>query len=515
VSEVTPDFRLPDVLPSELPVMALLRGALLPGSISPFNVGRASSVVALDGAKDGLILVVPQKNPDREPGPSDLMEIGTLARILKSDRRNGGRFVVVQGLCRVVVDEFVRTKPGFIARFAPVREVWPDSPEAAALAASFDDLVKETAGLLGDDGRARAMIDKLPTLLRVDGVAGMLDLSEELRRELLANLDPLRRAEIVLVELTKARDVLEARKRIDKRVRGESRDRQREAILRQQLDAIRKELGEDEGDEVSLLRARIEALELTDEVRDTVEKELRRLERTNPNSPERGVIVDWLTRVAELPWSTWSASDVDFDALEAALDESHFGLDDVKRQVLEYLSVRKLAGRAAPTCCCSSGPPGWARPASARPSPTPPAASWCASRWAACATRPSCAGHRRTYIGARPGRIIEGLRRAGTADPVVLLDEVDKLTRGGSATPRGPARDPRPRAEPRLRRPLPRAAVRPVAGAVHRDRQRPVAMPGPCATGWRSSRSRLHPAEKLRIARRHLCEGGRRTPASR
>jgi Lon protease-like protein len=345
VSEVTPDFRLPDVLPSELPVMALLRGALLPGSISPFNVGRASSVVALDGAKDGLILVVPQKNPDREPGPSDLMEIGTLARILKSDRRNGGRFVVVQGLCRVVVDEFVRTKPGFIARFAPVREVWPDSPEAAALAASFDDLVKETAGLLGDDGRARAMIDKLPTLLRVDGVAGMLDLSEELRRELLANLDPLRRAEIVLVELTKARDVLEARKRIDKRVRGESRDRQREAILRSQLDAIRKELGEDEGDEVSLLRARIEALELTDEVRDTVEKELRRLERTNPNSPERGVIVDWLTRVAELPWSTWSASDVDFDALEAALDESTHGLDDVKRQVLEHLAVRKLDGQ--------------------------------------------------------------------------------------------------------------------------------------------------------------------------
>jgi ATP-dependent Lon protease len=263
----------------------------------------------------------------------------------------------------------------------------------------------------------------------------MLELTEELRRELLANLDPLRRAEIVLVELTKARDVLEARKRIDKRVRGESRDRQREAILRSQLDAIRKELGEDDGDEVSQLRARIDALELNDEVRETVDKELRRLERANPNSPERGVIVDWLTRVAELPWSTWSASDVDFDALEAALDESHTGLDDVKRQVLEYLSVRKLDGKGRADILLLVGPPGVGKTSIGQAIADATGRKLVRVALGGVRDEAELRGHRRTYIGARPGRIIEGLRRAGTADPVVLLDEVDKLTRGALGDP--------------------------------------------------------------------------------
>ena len=431
MSEVQADFRLPASIPAELPVLPLLRGVLLPASFSPYNVGRASSVAALDHAVDNLILVVPQSSDQREPGVADLLTTATLARIVRHERRNGSRFVIVQGLTRVRIDAFASSSPYFSARFTVLEDAWPDTPEAVGVGQAFDDLVRETADLLGEQGRAKALLGALPHRgMQVDAVASVLETDESVKRDVLFTLDAVRRAETVLVELSRARETLEAKKRIEGRVRAEGRDRQREAVLRQQLEAIKKELGEGDDSETAELERKLDALELPDEVREAVGKERRRLERANAASPERATILDWLTRIADLPWGRYSANDIDFDGLERALDESHTGLDDVKRQVLEYLSVRKLDGKGRADVLLLVGPPGVGKTSIGEAIAAASGRKLVRVALGGVRDESELRGHRRTYVASRPGRIIEGFRRAGTADPVVLLDEVDKIVRG-------------------------------------------------------------------------------------
>ena len=431
MSEVQADFRLPVSIPDELPVLPLLRGVLLPASFAPYNVGRASSVAALEHASEGLILVVPQATDQRDPGVGDLLTTATLARIVRNERRNGSRFIITQGLARVRIDAFTSSQPYFSARFTVLEDAWPDTPEADGVGQAFDDLVRETADLLGEQGRAKALLGSLPHRgMRVDAVAAVLETDESVKREVLFTLDPVRRAEAVTIELARAREALDARKRVESRVRNESRDRQREAVLRQQLEAIKKELGEGEDDELAELGRKLDALDLPDEARDAVDKERRRLERASAASPERATIIDWLTRVADLPWGRYSAEDVDFDALERALDDSHTGLDDVKRQVLEYLSVRKLEGKGRADVLLLVGPPGVGKTSIGEAIAGATGRKLVRVALGGVRDEAELRGHRRTYVASRPGRIIEGFRRAGTADPVVLLDEVDKLVRG-------------------------------------------------------------------------------------
>jgi ATP-dependent Lon protease len=430
MSEVRADFSLPASIPEELPVLPLLRGVLLPGSFSPYNVGRASSIAALDHVVGNLILVVPQASADREPGVNDLLAMGTLGRIVKNERRNGGRFVLIQGLARVNIAAFSRSQPWFSARFDVVDPGWPDTAEAQGVGDAFDNLVKETAELLNEQGRAASLLDGMPHKgLAVDAVAAVLDTDEAFKRDMLFTIDPVTRAERVLVELARAREVIEARRRVEGRVRGEQRDRQREAVLRQQLDAIQKELGEND-DDLAELNKKLDALNLPEEAREAVAKERKRLARVNAQSPERPTIIDWLTRVADLPWSQYSASDIDFDRLEQALDDSHTGLDDVKRQVLEYLSVRKLEGKGRADVLLLVGPPGVGKTSIGAAIAEATGRKLVRIALGGVRDEAELRGHRRTYIGSRPGRIIEGFKRAGTSDPVVLLDEVDKLQRG-------------------------------------------------------------------------------------
>jgi len=413
--------------------MALIRGVLLPGSFATYNVGRAASVSALENAKDGLLLVVPQIEQTRSPGSGDLFNTGTLARILKVERRNGGRVVLMQGLARARITRITSSSPHFVATFERVDEAWPTTAEAQALASTFTETVNETADLLDEHGRVKAMLGTVghQTGLLVDAVASALDRDDVFKREVLCTFDPMVRAEQVLKALVRAKEVLAAKKSIQSRIRSDNRDRQREAMLRQQLEAIRKELGEaDDDDDVAKLRERLDGLELDEEVREAVDKEVSRLARVNKASPERNTIVDWLTRIADLPWGSFSAQDVDFDALEAQLDESHFGLDDVKRQVLEYLSVRKLAGKGRADVLLLVGPPGVGKTSIGQAIAEATGRKLLRIALGGVRDEAELRGHRRTYVGARPGRLIEGFRRAGTADPVVLLDEVDKLSRG-------------------------------------------------------------------------------------
>ena len=431
MSDTNPSFDLPSPIPRELPVMALLRGVLFPGSVASYHVGRAASLSAVDAARDGLILVVPQIDATREPSPSDLLGIGTLARVLRDERRNGGRQVVVQGLARVHVDAIPTASPHFVATFTPIVEVWSDAPDAVAAREVFIETVKETGDALGEQGRARALIGALgdrPIL--VDAVAAALELTEDEQRNLLFTTDSLARAERVLEFVNRARDVIDAKSKLKDRLQSDTRGKQREMFLRQQLDAIKKELGESGDDDLNVLRERLSERELPPEAREAVDKELSRLDRISEQSPERGASVDWLTRLADLPWGTYSATDLDFDKLESTLDDSHFGLVDVKRQVLEHLSVRKLAGSGRADVLLLVGPPGVGKTSIGTAIAEATGRKLVRVALGGVRDEAELRGHRRTYIGSRPGRIIEGFRRAGTADPVVLLDEIDKLNRG-------------------------------------------------------------------------------------
>ena len=431
MAEVHLDLNVPDVLPKTLPVLALRRGVLLPGAVMPLTVGRRRSLAALDAARGDLILVAPQREPADDPAPSDLLPVAVLGRVLRStaDQR-GVRQIVVQGLCRVQLTGFPSTHPAMEASFSTIAESWPDTVEASALALAFRETAEEVAEIVGQQGPARALLHSdVPVHIMIDAIAALMQQEEDSwKKSILQTRDPVKRAEAVLAALTRFREVLSARKSIQERVQSETQNQQREYLLRQQLKAIQEELGEsDDDDDLAQLRRRLDEADLPDEVRSSVDRELRRLERLNTQSPERSTSIDWLEWIADFPWNTETAVDVDLDVLEQALDASHHGLKEVKRQVVEHLAVRKLAGRGRADVLLLVGPPGVGKTSIATAIADATGRKMVRVALGGLHDEAELRGHRRTYIGARPGRLVEGLRKGGTSDPVVLLDEIDKV----------------------------------------------------------------------------------------
>lgn len=424
-------------LPTHLPVMPLRRGFFLPAAISPFVVGRSMSLAAMDAAPDSLFIVALQREPTSEPAPGDILPTAVLARIVERTRGPQGRAqrVVLEGLARVELTGFRSTKPYLDATFKVVEDVWPDTPEAEAMERLLRDELEQTTEALGA-GRVQALA-RLPIAPLTDGIASALPNAPEVARELLFTRNPVARAEKVVVQLIRAREALAARKSIQDRVTSATRDQQKDFLLRQQLEAIQKELGgsQDSDDDLVRLREKLEGADLPDEVQEVVDREFRRLNRIASSSPERQVAIDWLEWVSELPWKVESAVDLELSALETALDTSHYGLSEVKRQVTEYLAVRKLAGTGRADVLLLLGPPGVGKTSIGNAIAEATGRKLVRVALGGMRDEAELRGHRRTYIGARPGRLVEGIRRAGTADPVILLDEVDKLGRGFQGDP--------------------------------------------------------------------------------
>ena len=431
------DFAVPSNLQTSLPLLPLRRGVLLPGMITPFSIGRSRSRAAVDAAMkaDRLILVAVQREEVSAPAPSDLLPIAVLARIVQGPI-SGGRVpqYLVQGIRRVQLSGFPATHPYIEASFRLLDADFPGTAEAQGTLRALKAAVKETAELLFERA-PKGLLNSLPPALFVDATAGLVDAPMSWKHEMLQTLDAVTRAEQVLKQVIAMREVIAARKSISDRMEEDAKDMNREVLLRRQLKAIREELGEGDDDQLSELRERIEALPLPDEVRKLVNRELGRLDRLNTSSPERSVALDWLEWIAELPWSVNSAVDVDLNALEDALDRSHYGLQDVKRQVLEYLSVRKLSGEGRADVLLLVGPPGVGKTSIGQAIADATGRKLVRVALGGVRDEAELRGHRRTYIGARPGRLIAGLRKAGTADPVVLLDELDKLGRGWQGDP--------------------------------------------------------------------------------
>ena len=424
-------------LPDVLPVLPLKDAVIFPYIILPLSISRDPSMLAVEDAlnNDRIILLAPQRDGSiEEPGHDDLHEIGTAASIMRMLKLPDGRVrILIQGLARARLRHVSQTEPFLRARVVEVDEDQEaqDQLEAEALVRSVKEGL-ETAVNLGKDISSEVMViaanlDRPGRL--ADLAASNLGLKPEEAQSVLATIPPTERLRRVGDLLTREIELLSMQQRISAQARSEMDRSQREYFLRQQLRALLDELGEGDdlhGDIDRYLRA-VEERGLTEEAATEVERQVRRLERSSPDSAENATIrghLDWLTG---LPWSKVSDDRIDLDHARTVLDEDHYDLDKIKERVLEYLAVRRLKPDAKGPILCLVGPPGVGKTSLGRSVARAIDRKFVRISLGGVRDEGEIRGHRRTYVGSLPGRIIQGLNQAGTSNPVFMLDEIDKL----------------------------------------------------------------------------------------
>ena len=424
-------------LPDVLPVLPLKDSVIFPYIILPLSISRDPSMLAVEDAlnNDRIILLAPQRDGSiEEPGQDDLHEIGTAASIMRMLKLPDGRVrILIQGLARARLRHVSQTEPFLRARVVEVDEDQEaqDQLEAEALVRSVKEGL-ETAVNLGKDISSEVMViaanlDRPGRL--ADLAASNLGLKPEEAQSVLATIPPTERLRRVGDLLTREIELLSMQQRISAQARSEMDRSQREYFLRQQLRALLDELGEGDdlhGDIDRYLRA-VEERGLTEEAATEVERQVRRLERSSPDSAENATIrghLDWLTG---LPWSKVSDDRIDLDHARTVLDEDHYDLDKIKERVLEYLAVRRLKPDAKGPILCLVGPPGVGKTSLGRSVARAIDRKFVRISLGGVRDEGEIRGHRRTYVGSLPGRIIQGLNQAGTSNPVFMLDEIDKL----------------------------------------------------------------------------------------
>lgn len=466
-----------------LPVLPLRGTVVFPAVAAPIAAGRKKTIKAIDQAiaGDKLLFAAAQIDADVEkPDPEHLHRIGTVCRIAQMQKVPGGVQMIIQGDRRAAALEYAE-RDGYMEVVArEMEDMDPLEPEERAFAALYKEVHERAAQVSRLRGVPKEIVDHLLGGVSTPGeladlVAFYTELEVEQKQELLETLSVEERLRSLLVHLQKQIGLLEAQEEIREQVQEELGERQREVFLREQMKAIRKELGEDvDSQEANDLRERIEALQLPAEARSEVDRELRRLERIPRESAEAQVVRTYLEIVADLPWSEMTEEQLDVPRAEAILERDHYGLQDVKDRVLDFLAVRKLQGQAredeeaeeeadeeaaaepegeddtgddaeaaaddadgdetpgyeddrAGETLLFVGPPGVGKTSIARSIADAMGRKYVRVSLGGARDEADIRGHRRTYVGAMAGRVIEGLKRAGTKNPVFLLDEIDKL----------------------------------------------------------------------------------------
>ncbi|OLB47885.1 MAG: endopeptidase La [Gemmatimonadetes bacterium 13_2_20CM_2_65_7] len=433
-----------------LPVLPLRDAVLFPGVATPIGAGRPATLRAIEAAlkqPDRKVFAVAQKENVDQVSPGVLYTTGTIARISQVQRNLGGVQLVVHGDARGTAVHYTETNGYLEATVRETSDLPPLNEKDAAFVALHRE-VRERAGELGQkSGLPTEVVQQVlqgvsdPGAL-ADLVAGHLDIQSTERQQLLETLAVEDRLRRVLVHVQRQIAVLDAQEDIKSQVQEELGERQREMLLREQMKAIRKELGEEEeAAEADDLRKRLEALDLPEAARKEVDRELTRLERAGRESMEAQVIRTYLETVAELPWNKRADESLDLKRAAEILEEDHYGLQDVKDQVLEFLAVRQLRQRQpkteapgneddraarAPTLLFV-GPPGVGKTSIAKSIARAMGRPYVRISLGGARDEADIRGHRRTYVGAMPGRIIQGMKQAGAKNPIFLLDEVDKL----------------------------------------------------------------------------------------
>ncbi len=427
-----------------LPILPLRNSVLFPATVVPVNVGRARSVRLIEeacGRERPAIGVVAQHRPEIEdPTFDQVYHTGTIARVLKVIRLNSGQYsVVLQGVSRMRIEEPLGRHPTMRARVHRYHEAPVVDVEVEALSAHLRE-------------SARQLLHELPTASReslhildnvrepgalADLIESNLPLSNEAKQQVLETLDVRERVRMVLDQVNRQNEVLRVKEEISTIVEEEMSSSQREYLLRQQIKQIRRELGETDvdEDEVENLRERIALARLPREAESAAKRELRRMTNMNPAGGEYQVARTYVEWLADLPWAKTTQDRLDVQQARRVLDEDHYGLEKPKRRIVEYIAVRKLRRDGRAPILCFVGPPGVGKTSLGRSIARASGRAFCRVSLGGVSDEAEVRGHRRTYVGAFPGRIISGLKKAGSRNPVMILDEIDKLGRDQRGDP--------------------------------------------------------------------------------
>ena len=416
-----------------VPIIPIRDGIIFPNTDSVLTFGRPKSLAALESSfsQERIVGFVLQKNAKlNEPSPSDLYTIGTLSHIERMIKSDGEINAQIRGLSRIRIIEYVDGSPYLMARVEELQEEAADTPEIKAL----------TNHLVGEFKRAinlgkfvdflvfmNVMSENTPSQL-VDLIASVLELKPSERQALLEELDVKKRLEKVVELLSREIKILELEKKIASKTQERFEKGAREVMLRERLKTIEKELGEsDEDSETKELMDKLRKAKMPAEIEEKAKKEITKLSQMNQFNPEAGYIRNYLDWLLDLPWSIESKNTVNIKQAEKILDEDHFGLEKVKERIVEYLAVNKLAGKMKGPILCFVGPPGVGKTSIGKSIARSLGRKFVKVSLGGIRDEAEIRGHRRTYVGALPGRIIQGIKDAGTRNPVFMLDEIDKV----------------------------------------------------------------------------------------
>ncbi len=421
-------------LPPELPVVALRELVIFPLMVMPIRVGRPKSIKAVDAVAADLriFITVMQKDKDvQDPKPPDeLYQIGTLVSILRMMRSPEGDIqLILRGIARVRIEEWTQTEPYLKARYSIIDETVEQTIEVQALVNTAKDMFRQMAQLSPQiPEEAVNLVASITNPAHIaDLLVSALNISMQERQRFLEMTDPIQRLRELIPLLSREIQVLELTQKIQEQARQELDKAQREFILRQQLREIQKELGETPEAEIEELRQKIEAAGMPEEVKEVALRELDRLSKMHPAAAEYTVSRTYLDWLISLPWNKVTEDNLDIANTKRVLDEDHYDLDDVKERLLEFLAVRKLKQDTKGPILCFVGPPGVGKTSLGQSIARALGRKFVRISLGGVRDEAEIRGHRRTYVGALPGRIIQGLRQAGTKNPVFMLDEVDKI----------------------------------------------------------------------------------------
>jgi len=423
-------------IPSTLPVLPLKETVVFPGSLTPLAIGQERSVKLVDDAiseDPPIVALVTVRNEEtEEPGWDDLYEVGTAAIVDKMIKVPDGTLrTLVRGIGRVKLERRVQDEPYLVGEFAEVPDEVTESDEVEALTRQVQSLFQRIIGLvphLPDELQLAAANVEDPSAL-ANLVASLMRIKTEEKQHLLALADVEARLRELLKILNRELELLELGSKIQSQMQSEMEKGQRDFFLRQQLKAIQEELGEGDEQQAELaeLRGRIEAADLPEDAHKAATRELSRLEKLPPASPEYGVIRTYLDWILSLPWNTVTEDNLDLDRARRILDEDHYDLEKVKERILEYLAVSKLKRDVSGPILCFVGPPGVGKTSLGQSIARTLGRKFVRISVGGVRDEAEIRGHRRTYVGAMPGTIIRALRDAEAKNPVFLIDEIDKM----------------------------------------------------------------------------------------
>ncbi len=424
-------------LPPALPVLPLRNAVVFPGTVFPVTVGREKSIRLIEAveAGDGWLAAIPQADISvEEPSEADLCTHGTVCKLIKTlEMPDGSVTAILQGGQLCALDAVVSEDPYMLARVSILEEFVPEGADERELRVLGDSLKEKAAMIVKSSSFApKEAIGALRSIdnfhFLVNFIATTIEVENFTERTALLKITDIQERGMALLRVLDAQtQLLQIKQEINQKVKTDIDQQQREYYLNNQLRTIQEELGMDEGEEFEKMRRRADEKKWSKEVRAIFDKEMARLEKFNPTSPDYSIQLGFLQFMLDLPWGEMSDDNLDLRHAQEVLDEDHFGLDQVKDRIIEYLAVLKLKGDMRSPILCLWGPPGVGKTSLGKSIARALGRKYVRISLGGMHDEAEIRGHRKTYVGALPGRILSGIQRAGTSNPVIVLDEIDKL----------------------------------------------------------------------------------------